>query len=170
MSKQLSEDSTSSCAFIYADGRQCRMLRSLKDSPFCCYHARKLRHLEEHDQTASKIAAPVRGDYVPVTALTQTLSRVFCAVVEGRMDPKQAIALSRVSNALLKSIEGSTKEFQECYKDGYWRQLIYSHYKNLPEYEPDDEEKEQEEAPEPKPSKNPPLPKTAAEILTKLSR
>lgn len=86
---------------------------------------------------------------MPATALTQSLSRVFCAVAEGRMDPKQAIALSRIATALLKSITGSTKEFQECYKERYWRQLIYSQYKNLPKYITDDD---QNNPPEPAPA------------------
>jgi hypothetical protein len=161
MSRQLSEDRASLCSFTFADGRHCRMLRS-RNANYCLYHLQKVGGA---DPTVSPISEPVAGDYVPATALSQSLSRVFCAVAEGRMDPKQAIALARIATALLKSITGSTKEFQECYKERYWRQLIYSHYKNLPKYITDDDKNE---PPKPAPSNPAPLPKTAAEFVAKV--
>jgi hypothetical protein len=119
MSSHVSEDHASSCAFTFADGRQCRMLHHDK-SKYCYDHNRKLLHLYETDQTASEIAVPLEGDFVPATALT----RVFRAVAGGRIDPKTASALTRVASALLKSIRPASDEFQSCYLENYWAQLV----------------------------------------------
>ena len=131
-----SNRSDSLCAFSFSDGRQCRMLRHSKKSQYCVHHERKLHHLRELDQTASAIAEPLENDFVPATALTHSLTRVFRAVAEGRFDPKTASALSRVASTLLKSINASSHEFQSCYREGYWRQLIRDHYNDLPDYQP----------------------------------
>jgi hypothetical protein len=115
------------------------MPRKSKKSRYCFDHERKLRHLREADETASDICEPIAGDFVPATALTHSLTRVFRAVAEGRLDPKSATALARIASALLKSINASSAEFQACYLDDYWRQLVYDHYTDLPEYIPDDD-------------------------------
>jgi hypothetical protein len=141
-----SNDNVSSCVFTYSDGRQCRMLRSSRRSQFCFYHERKLRHLRESDHTAAEICEPLSNDFVPATALTQSLTRAMRAVAEGHLYPKCATALARVASTLLKSIEESTKEFQECYKDGPWRQLTHSHHTNLPIYESDDKDDEDDDS------------------------
>jgi len=131
-----SEDRSSLCAFTFSDGRKCRMLRHSKKSAFCFHHERKLCHLREIDRTASEICEPIAGDFVPATALTQSLTRAFRAVAEGRFDPRTANALSRLASTLLKSIGASSHEFQSCYLEGYWRQLVRAHYHDLPDYIP----------------------------------
>ena len=141
-----SNDNASSCAFTYSDGRQCRMLRSSRRSQFCFYHERKLRHLRETDYTAAEICEPLRSDFVPATGLTHSLIRAMRAVAEGRLDRKCVTALARVSCTLLKSIDESAREFQECYKDGFWRQLIWSHHTNLPVYESSDKDDEDDDS------------------------
>jgi hypothetical protein len=80
----------------------------------------------------------LEGDFIPATALTQTLTRVFRAVAEGRIGPKSAVALTRVAATLLKSIDASSNEFQSTFCEGYWQQLISSQYNSVPEYTDDD--------------------------------
>jgi len=136
MSTKPSKDRASLCAFAYSDGRQCRMPRHSRQSKYCLPHDRKLRHLREAEETASNLSEPLSGDFVPATALTHSLTRLFRALAEGRISPKCATALSRVAGTLLKSINESSREFQTCYRSRYWNQLIYDHYTDLPDYIP----------------------------------
>ena len=140
MSDTNSEDRASLCDFTWSDGRQCRMLRSSSKSKYCLHHERRLRHFGETEKTASYIAEPITaGDFVPASALTHSLARVFLAVAEGRIEPKRATALARVGATLLRSICESSRELEECCNDKYWSQLIWSHYKNTPDFKSDDE-------------------------------
>jgi len=145
MSKQISEDSASSCAFTYSDGRHCRMLRFTNTSNYCIHHARKLRHLNDVEDTASDLVEPIRGSFVSATALTRSLTRLFADVAEGRINAKDAVALARVANTLLKTIPLSHAEFHDVYVDGYYSQLVQSSFADLPPYILDDEENEEEE-------------------------
>ena len=139
-----SNDLASRCTFLYSDGRKCRMLRSSRKSKLCLHHERKLAHLREADDTASHICEPLAGSFVPATALTQSLTRVFRAAAEGRISPKSATALARVASTLLKSIDASSLEFRDCYVKDYWRQLVYDHYPDLPDFiDNDDDEDDQ---------------------------
>ena len=162
-----SDDRASLCAFSYSDGRNCRMLRANAKSQFCVHHERKLRHLREVDYTAAEIAEPLAHDFVPATALTHSLTRVFRAVAEGRIDAQSAVALARVASTLLKSIEKSSAEFQECYKEQFWRQLIWSHHNDLPALESGDEDDDNDgdkQTTESARPANPEIPKTSAEF------
>jgi len=131
-----SKDRASLCNFTFADGRQCRMLRHSKKSRYCYDHERKLRYLREADKTAADLCEPFSGDFVPATALTHSLTRVYRAAAEGRLDSKSASALARVASALLRSIRESNNEFKSCYRLGYWMQLVREHYTDMPEYIP----------------------------------
>jgi hypothetical protein len=124
------------CSFTFSDGRRCRMPRRSESTEFCFHHERQLRRLHELDETTSRICEPMEGYFVPATALTQTLTRVFRAVAEGRIDRKSATTLTRVAATLLKSIDASSAEFQSSYCESYWRQLIRDRYNDLPEYIP----------------------------------
>jgi hypothetical protein len=57
---------------------------------------------------------PISSGFVSATALTHSLTRLFHAVAEGRIDPETASSLSRVANTLLTSIHKSNEEFQQC--------------------------------------------------------
>jgi uncharacterized protein YejL (UPF0352 family) len=108
MSKRTPEDRASSCAFLFADGRRCRMLRS-SHFEYCFYHAHKI-HRREVDQILRELAEPLSGSSAPATALTQILSRVCTSLAEGRIAPKQANAIARAANVLLKSISKSAAQ------------------------------------------------------------
>jgi hypothetical protein len=61
MTKKLSEDCASSCAFTYSDGRQCRSLPK-HNSKHCLPHERKLRRLREEEGTAAFVAEPLESN------------------------------------------------------------------------------------------------------------
>ena len=74
MSKRTPEDRASSCTFRFADGRQCRMLRSAH-SKYCYHHTRKLHPTDEFHQVFFDITEHVSAG--SATALAH-ISRV-CA-------------------------------------------------------------------------------------------
>jgi len=151
MSEQNSKDRASLCDFTWSDGRQCRSLRHSTKSKYCLPHDRELRNLKEADSIAADLVEPISGDFVPATALTHSLARLFQLLAEGRVDPKTATALASVANTLLKSIGKSNEEFQQCYLEGYWRQLVRTHFNDLPNYIPP---VPRDQRPTPKPTDN----------------
>jgi hypothetical protein len=134
MSAKSSKDRASLCAFSFSDGRQCRIPRHKANSRYCLAHARKIRHLEEADEVANEILEPISGSFISSAALTQSLVHLFAAVAEGRIPPKQASALAKVSSVLMKSIDASNDEFQTVFIPSYWAQLVRSSYGDLPPF------------------------------------
>jgi hypothetical protein len=94
MPKQFSEDPAASCAFTHSDGRHCRMFRFTKTSKHCFRHVRKLRHLNEVEDTAFDLVNPIRGSFVSATALTRSLTLLFANLAEGRVNAKDAVAMA----------------------------------------------------------------------------
>ena len=92
MKKQSSEVRTSTCAFVYSDGRQCRSLPRYK-SLYCLHHERKLHHLREADWTTSHISEHVTHNFVSASALNRSLGRLFAAIADGSIPPKAATQL-----------------------------------------------------------------------------
>lgn len=136
MPTKRSQDPASSCAFAYSDGRQCRMLRSSSKSKYCLHHERKLRFIKEAEAAALDLSDPISGGFVTATALSQSVSRLFAAVAQGRLDPKSANALARVAEILLKTISSSTAEFRNSFKGSYWAQIVRESCGELPKYVP----------------------------------
>jgi hypothetical protein len=124
MSAKSSKDRASLCAFSFSDGRECRIPRHKQNSRYCFTHARKARHLEEADEVAQEIVEPISGNLISSASMTQSLVRLFAAVAEGRIPPKQASALAKVSSVLIKSIEASNHEFRTVFIPTYWAQLV----------------------------------------------
>lgn len=134
MSAKSSKDRASLCAFSFSDGRQCRALRHKPNSRYCLPHARKARHIEEADEVAQEILEPISGNFVSSASLTQSLVHLFAAVAEGRISPKRASALAKVSGILMKSIDASSLEFRTVFIQTYWAQLVRSSYGDLPPF------------------------------------
>jgi len=134
MSAKSSKDRASLCAFSFSDGRQCRALRHQRNSRYCLPHARKIRHLEDADEVAQEILSPLSGSFVSSASLTQSLVHLFAAVAEGRIPPKRASALAKVSGILMKSIDASSHEFRTVFIQTYWAQLVRSSYGDLPPF------------------------------------
>jgi hypothetical protein len=134
MSAKSSKDRASLCAFSFSDGRRCRALRHKPNSRYCLAHARKVRHLEEADEVAQEILEPISGNFVSSASLTQSLVHLFAAVAEGRIPPRRASALAKVSGILMKSIDPSSQEFRTVFIQTYWAQLVRSSYGDLPPF------------------------------------
>jgi hypothetical protein len=94
----------------FNDGRRCRMLRHTSRSKYCVHHLRKLRQLKEVERVALDLFLPISNGFVPANALTQSLSRLFAYVGDGSIKPKDALAMARIAETILKTIPMSTRE------------------------------------------------------------
>jgi hypothetical protein len=136
MSKRNSEDRASSCSFTFSDGRQCRMLRSSKRSKYCLHHERKLLFLKESGELASDLYKPISDDFVHHAGLTRSLARFLAQVAEGRVKAKDAVAMARVADTLLKSISLAMSDFRETHRLSYFGQLVRRSFGKLPPFVP----------------------------------
>jgi hypothetical protein len=135
MSEQSTRDFPPSCAFTYADTRRCRMSRAAK-SQYCDYHRRKLLPLPSTREVTASLFEPIGQGFVPVTGLTQSLARLYACVAEGTVTAKDAIAMTRVAQTLLKTIPLSDAEFRNIYLKEYRKQLVEDSFGDLPDYQP----------------------------------
>ncbi|MGB2632660.1 MAG: hypothetical protein WAM58_01875 [Candidatus Acidiferrum sp.] len=117
MKKQSSEVRTSTCAFVYSDGRQCRSLPRYK-SLYCLHHERKLHHLREADWTTSHISEHVTHNFVSASALNRSLGRLFAAIADGSIPPKAATQLVNLSKVMLQASNAATRELLMAYPEG----------------------------------------------------
>jgi len=138
MSKPPSSDSASLCSFRYAN-RRCRMPRSSPNAKYCTYHQRRM--LAQGRDTAYVLFEPIAEAFVPVSGLTQSLARLFACVADGRIKAKDAVAMTRVAETLLKTLPLSNQEFNDVYIAEYRRQLIEHSFNNIPDYEPEGQQK-----------------------------
>jgi len=149
MSKPTAHDLSSLCAFTYADNHYCRMLRSSSRSRYCEYHRRKLLPLQSSAEVTASLYEPIGQGFVPVTGLTQSLARLFACVAEGTIKAKDAVAMARVAETLLKTIPLSDTEFKTIYLDEYRQQLVEDSFGELPPLQPPaDQAHDQEDQPE----------------------
>jgi hypothetical protein len=139
MSKQTAHDISSLCAFTYADNRHCRMPRASIRSRYCEYHRRKLLPLQSSADVTASLYEPIGQGFVPVTGLTQSLARLFACVAEGTVKAKDAVAMTRVAETLLKTIPLSDAEFKTIYLDEYRQQLLEDSFGELPPLQPPDD-------------------------------
>src|SRR5208282_2100508 len=98
MSAPKSKGAAKTCAFTYADGRQCRMPRKSTKDKFCFNHHRKQNLLKELDESAINICEPLTGCNVTASAISQSLARLYYATAVGQISPRTAASMSRVAN------------------------------------------------------------------------
>ncbi len=111
MSKPSADDRSSSCTFIFSDGRRCRSLRSPISSLYCLFHERKQQRLREAECTAVNISEPLSSSFISNTSLNTALIRLFTSIADGRIPSKTAAQLISLSKLLIKTISLSKSEF-----------------------------------------------------------
>jgi len=99
------------CQFQFADGRTCRMLRQADHPSLCIFHARAERQVIESDVLGSELAASITGDYMTATDINFALGKLFKAVAQNRIPPRNASTLAFVGKLLLVSLRDLKKEY-----------------------------------------------------------
>ena len=127
MSKPNIPGTAPSCAFRFADGRRCRMLRSDRGT-FCLHHERSVRSLRQRDQVAANVAELMEARIVSPSALNSSLARLFVNIADGAIPLKTAAQLISLSRVMTRTIPMATREFQFAFGTKNWDHYIREMY------------------------------------------
>ena len=110
MSSKTTRDRASLCSFLFADGRQCRMLKKNKSSEFCHFHQLHADQIDDAIEAGKRIASCLPSDFVTNTSLTASLSRLYSSVAAGDFDIKTARTLAYLAQIMIQTIPGTHRE------------------------------------------------------------
>jgi len=110
MSSKTARDRRSLCSFLFADGRQCRMLRKNKTSSFCYFHQRRADDIDAAIEAGKNISSCLNGDFVTNCSLNATLSRLYFSVARGDFDVKTARTLAYLAQIMAKTLPAAKQE------------------------------------------------------------
>lgn len=94
MSAKRSNDRSSLCAFMFTDGRMCRIPRRVGHPHLCAFHARKEAQTLDAEAAGQDIAYHLSGGFLSACDLSSALGRLFSAVAQGHVKPKTASTLA----------------------------------------------------------------------------
>jgi hypothetical protein len=123
-SKSAPKPRFSRCQFSYSDGRRCRMLRASDHSTLCVYHSREERQLLEAERIGQLLAASPSGGYLTATDVNPVLGKLYTAIAQNRIPPRNAATLAYVAQLLLHSINIAQSEIINARGSDFWRSLV----------------------------------------------
>jgi len=116
-------DESSLCQFSFADGRTCRMLRMPGHSYLCVFHARAERQVVESDRIGAELATTLTGGFMTATDINFALGRLYQAVAQNRIPPRNAANLAFIGKLLLLSLDKRKDEYRFKYSYEQWLQM-----------------------------------------------
>ena len=122
--KRSASDDSHFCQFHFADGRKCRMLRHDRHSTFCLFHARAERQLLESETVGASISKSPSGEFLTAVDVNHVLGKLFAAIAEDRLPPRNAANLAFVGQLLLHSVSLAQHEIINARGTNSWRQLV----------------------------------------------
>jgi hypothetical protein len=114
---------SSLCQFPFADGRRCRMLRHPGHPSLCIFHARAELQLLESDRLGTELAQTLTGAFMTATEVNHILGKLYTAVAQNRVSPRNAATLAYIGQLLLTSVGGIKSEFKFSYKFDQWIEM-----------------------------------------------
>ncbi len=111
------------CQFQFADGRTCRMLRTADHPSLCIFHARAEQQIIESDLLGSELAASITGQFMTATDINFVLGKLFKAVAQNRIPPRNAATLAFVAKLLLVSLRDLKQEYKFQYEFEAWKEM-----------------------------------------------
>jgi len=120
---RVSTDESSLCQFSFADGRTCRMLRMSSHPSLCIFHARAERQVVESDRIGAELATTLTGGFMTATDINFALGRLYQAIAQNRIPPRNASTLAFVGKLLLLSLDKLKNEFQFKYSFEKWIEM-----------------------------------------------
>ncbi|MGB8473823.1 MAG: hypothetical protein WCE61_07050 [Candidatus Acidiferrum sp.] len=124
MSSITSPDRAHLCTFTFADGRQCRMLRSPAHPSFCAFHARQELQLLESQRLGAEISVSLNGDFLSATDINHVLGKLFIAVAQDRIPLRKAAILAYLGQVMLSSLTHVKQEFPFSYNFDHWNKVL----------------------------------------------
>jgi hypothetical protein len=120
---RVATDESSLCQFSFADGRTCRMFRQHDHPSLCVFHARAERQIVESDRLGSELAATLTGGFMTATDINFALGKVFKAIAQNRIPPRNASNLAFVGKLLLLSLDKLETEYRFEYDYKAWQAM-----------------------------------------------
>src|SRR5712664_165057 len=120
---RVATDESSLCQFSFADNRTCRMFRQHDHPSLCVFHARAERQIVESDRLGSELAASLTGGLMTATDINFVLSKLFKAIAQNRIPPRNAANLAFVGKLLLLSLDKIKEEFGFSYDYKQWKKM-----------------------------------------------
>jgi hypothetical protein len=117
---RVATDESSLCQFPFADGRTCRMFRQQDHPSLCVFHARAERQVIESDRLGSELATTLIGRFMTATDINFALGKLYKAIAQNRIRPRNASNLAFVGKLLLLSLDKLKGEFNVSYDHDYW--------------------------------------------------
>jgi hypothetical protein len=120
---RVTTDESSLCQFSFADGRTCRMFRQQDHPSLCVFHARAERQVIESDRLGSELATTLTGRFMTATDINFALGKLYKAIAQNRIPPRNASNLAFVGKLLLLSLDKLKREFNVSYDYEHWVKL-----------------------------------------------
>lgn len=120
---RVATDESSLCQFSFADGRTCRMFRQLDHPSLCVFHARAERQIVESDRLGSELATTLTGRFMTATDINFALGKLYKAIAQNRIPPRNAANLAFVGKLLLRSLDKLKTEFDFSYDYEQWKKM-----------------------------------------------
>jgi hypothetical protein len=124
--KRSAPDHSHLCQFQFADGRKCRMLRREGHATFCVFHARAERQLLQSETLGPLLSKSPSGEFLTAADVNHVLGKLFAAIAEDRLPPRNAATLAFVGQLLLHSIPIVQNEIINARGANSWRQLVHN--------------------------------------------
>jgi hypothetical protein len=112
------------CQFETSDGRRCRMLRHNGHPAFCLFHAHDEMQLLESERLGSEIASSITGEFMTSTDINFVLGKLFTALAQNRIPPRNAAVLAYIGQLMLHSVPSVKKEYPFVYEYETWNRML----------------------------------------------
>jgi hypothetical protein len=117
----------SRCLRTFSDGRGCRMLRKPGHPALCVFHAREEEQLLETEKLAAELAS-LSGNLNTGLDINHVLGKVFQALAQRRISPREATAFAYIAQLMLQSMPYVKNEIRWATNDAeaYYRMIRQS--------------------------------------------
>ena len=122
--KRSSPGNSHLCQFPFADGRKCRMLRNQDHPTLCLFHARQEEQLLVSERLGAELSASLTGNFLTATDINFVLGKLFTALAQNRIPPRNASILAHIGHLLLHSLRDVKNEYKFHYKFETWEHML----------------------------------------------
>jgi hypothetical protein len=124
---QSQQPTQSRCLRTFSDGRGCRMLRKAGHPALCVFHAREEEQLLETEKLAAELAS-LSGNLNTGLDINHVLGKVFQALAQRRISPREATAFAYIAQLMLQSMPYVKNEIRWATNDAeaYYRMIRQS--------------------------------------------
>jgi len=122
--KRSSSRNAQLCQFPFADGRKCRMPRSENHPTLCLFHALQEEQLLECQQLGAELSATLTGNFLTGTDVNFVLGKLFTALAQNRIPPRNAATLAYIAQLMLHSLPHVKDEYRFEYKYPAWKRML----------------------------------------------